>query len=151
MPLEDSYIGVGWSFPPSFTPPSAPPASNATYQGGAAMVTGLTDIEQSLQILFTTRLGERVLAPDYGSELSDMVFEELDASLMARLQFQVQTAVLYHEPRIELLDTEVTEATEQAGLLLLTLTYRVRSTNSRHNYVYPFYLQEGSELRDTVA
>lgn len=178
MPLEDSYLGRGWSFPPSFEPPlslrptppaDAPPdaptearrpallvaTGPADYVGGgAAMVAGLADIEQSLYILLTTRLGERVLAPDFGCDLQPMAFEPLNAATSAQFKHLIHTAVLYHEPRIEFLDLTASQPDDQPGLLLLDLAYQVRSTNARHNYVYPFYLQEGSELglpTDTVA
>jgi phage baseplate assembly protein W len=150
MPLEDSYLGRGWSFPPSFQAPALLPANRPNtirYEvGGVDMVAGQTDIEQSLHILLTTRLGERVLAPDFGCDLHPLVFEPLNAATAARFEDLVLTAVLYHEPRIELLDVTATQPPEETGLVLLDLHYQVRSTNSRHNYVYPFYLQEGSEL-----
>lgn len=159
MPLEDSYLGRGWSFPPSFAPPlplepllkDVPPllqdrADYATGGGGAAMVAGPADIEQSLYILLTTRLGERVLAPDFGCDLQPMAFEPLNAATAAQFQHLIHTAILYHEPRIEFLDLTASQSDDQPGVLLLDLAYQVRSTNARHNYVYPFYLQEGSEL-----
>lgn len=147
MSSEPSYLGRGWSFPPSFEPPlpSSSAASGAA-TGGVQLVSGLTDIEQSLHILLTTRLGERVLAPDYGCDLHTLVFEPLNAGLEAQIQHLIQTAVLTHEPRIYLLGVSVSQSPTQSQLLLLDLEFQVRSTNARHNYVYPFYLQEGSEL-----
>jgi len=138
MPLEDAFLGRGWGFPPSFGPTGHPT--------GVAMVAGLTDIEQSLHILLTTRLSERILAPDFGCDLHDSVFEPLDAGLEARLKDLVETAILYHEARIDPLNVTATEPPEQPGLLLITVEFRVRSTNSRHNFVYPYYRQEGTEL-----
>lgn len=157
MPLEDSYLGRGWSFPPSFEPPllepvkDEPPGSSAPapivlQPGGAVMVEGLADIEQSLLILLTTRLGERVLAADFGCDLQPLAFEPLNAATAAQFEYLVHTAVLYHEPRIEFLALTATESADAPGLVLLDLAYQVRNTNARHNYVYPFYLQEGSEL-----
>ncbi|HET9505725.1 MAG TPA: GPW/gp25 family protein [Hymenobacter sp.] len=148
MPLEDSYLGQGWSFPPSFELPS--PATGAAVgsrsPGGVQLVVGLTDIEQSLCILLSTRLGERILAPDYGCDLTTLLFEPLNAATETRVHHLIHTAVLYHEPRIELLGVTATQPDDQPGLLLLDLAYQVRNTNSRYNYVYPFYLQEGSDL-----
>ena len=138
MPLEDDFLGRGWGFPPSFGPTASP--------RGVVMAAGLADIEQSLHILLTTRLGERIMAPDFGCDVHDSVFEPLDATLEARLKDLVQTAILYYEPRIDPLDVTARQPPETPGLLLLTVEFRVRSTNSRHNFVYPFYLQEGTEL-----
>lgn len=145
MPLEDAFLGRGWAFPPAFTAPPDPNQGTAL-DGGAVMTAGLADIEQSLQILLTTRLGERVLVPDFGCDLLEAVFEPLDATLEARLQDLVHTAILFHEPRIDPLAVTAAEVAEQPGLVLLTVEFRVRNTNSRHNFVFPFYKQEGSEL-----
>jgi phage baseplate assembly protein W len=152
MALEDNYIGRGWSFPPRFQAPTFPPVNNQLPpDGGVEVVSGLTDIDQSLYILFTTHLGERVMQPDYGTELHQKVFEAFDAGLQAQLQRLVTLAVLDHEPRINVVDVTVSESEDVPGMVLIDLLYQVRSTNARHNYVYPFYLQEGSELNATPA
>jgi len=151
MALETNYIGRGWSFPPRFQAPTLAPAANSLpTDGGVEIVTGLTDIDQSLYILFTTHLGERVMQPDYGTELHQKVFETFDAGLEAQIQHLVTLAVLDHEPRINVMDVTVTQSEDEPAMVLIDLLYQVRSTNARHNYVYPFYLQEGSEL-NTVS
>jgi phage baseplate assembly protein W len=123
----DSFLGRGWAFPPRFTPSA----------GTAEMVSGLADIEQSLGILLRTGIGERLMRPDYGCDLTDLLFEPVDAALVARVEDRVKTAILYHEPRIDLLGLEMT-ALDQGATVILTLTYRVRATNSRHNFVIPY-------------
>lgn len=110
------------------------------------MVAGAEDVHQSLQILLTTGLGERVMREDFGCDLDDFLFEELDQGLINAVSRQVSDAVVLHEPRIELEEVEVTERQAGGGgvLLLVQLRYRIRSTNSRYNLVYPFYLQEAA-------
>lgn len=135
MPLEDNFLGRGWSFPPNFHP------------AGVAMTAGVEDIERSLDILLTTRLRERVLSPDYGSDLEENLFEPVDTRLLTRVREQVKTAILYHEPRIELIDVTAEEPSESPGVLLIEVQFRVRATNSRRNYVFPFYQNEGTDLR----
>jgi phage baseplate assembly protein W len=127
-----TFLGTGWSFPPTFT------------SGGADMetVSGVEDIRQSLEILFATERGERVLQEDFGSDLSRYLFEEIDRDLIQNLTSLISDAILYHEPRIRLNDLEISEAEAEAGLLLINLDFTVRSTNSRFNMVYPFYLSE---------
>ncbi len=134
MNTEQSFLGTGWSFPPSFT------------KGGAEvkMVSGSEDIHQSLQILLSTGLGERVMQEDFGCDLSRTLFEEIDQSLINSLNSIISDAILYHEPRIALDDLDISESQTQLGLLLISLTYTIKSTNSRFNMVYPFYINEAS-------
>ncbi|EDM80953.1 GPW/gp25 [Plesiocystis pacifica SIR-1] len=131
------FLGTGWGFPPTFT------------FGGAELVTttGVEDIHQSLQILLATRLGERAMSEDYGCNLDEIVFEEVDQRLINRVTAMVNDAILYHEPRIELLDLQVSQDAKQAELLLIRLSYRVPETNSRFNMVYPFFLTEATEVQ----
>jgi phage baseplate assembly protein W len=133
---NQSFLGTGWGFPPAFT------------KGGAnvALVSGNDDIEQSLQILLSTRLGERVMRDDFGCDLHDLLFEEIDQGLLNNITRMVTDAILYYEPRINLDNLDVSESASQPGLLFISITYTVRNTNSRFNMVYPFYINEASAL-----
>lgn len=136
MALEDDFLGRGWSFPPTFSKADQ----------GVQMVAGVRDIEQSLANLLSTRLRERLLTPDFGCDLHNSVFEAMNTTVITRIKDMVSTAILYHEARIELLEVSVSEPPESLGTLLIEVQYRVRATNSRRNYVYPFYKVEGSEI-----
>jgi uncharacterized protein len=129
------FLGRSWSFPPTFT-----------RAGTVSMVSGEDAIRSSLAILLSTELGERIMRPDYGCDLHAMLFDRMDVSAPALLKDMVETAILYHEPRIKLLRLGLTPLPEQ-GRIDLTIEYLVRATNARSNYVYPFYLQEGTSLR----
>lgn len=130
------FLGVGWAFPPSFG------SSGAT----VSMVSGVEDIHQCLQILLSTRLDERIMAEDFGCNLEDHLFEEVNQSLVNNLSNVITDAVLVHEPRIILDSVDVSEDSNTAGLLLIHLSYTVSGTNSRYNMVYPFYINEASGL-----
>ena len=128
------FLGTGWSFPLRFEP-----------QGKtASMVSDEEDIEQSLFILLSTNPGERVMWPSYGCGLRRLVFENIDASRITEIQDLISRAVLHFEPRIELLGVEVMDSELLHGLLRIHLAYLVRGTNTRHNLVYPLYLDEAS-------
>ena len=131
-----SFLGVGWHFPPAFV--KGP--------NGVAMVEGEEDINQSLEILLTTTVGERFLRPTYGCDLKKYVFEPLDDSLVAYIKDLVNTAILYHEPRIRMLDLQLT-TDQREGTLLISIEYVIRSTNTRSNYVFPFYKDEGTNIK----
>ena len=134
MPNDTSFLGTGWSFPPTFT------------KGGAEveMASGTDDIKQSLIILLQTRLGERTLQEDFGCEMNGFLFEEIDGRLINRITSLISNAVLYFEPRITLDKLDIDRSDAVAGLLLINIAYTVRSTNTRYNMVYPFYLNEAA-------
>lgn len=137
MKGEQDFLGRGWSFPPQF----------GADEAGVRMVAGKEDIEQSLHILLSTSLGERVQRPKYGCNLTDYQFEAINASFIGLLRDMVDTAILYHEPRIRVDRISVDSAAEQAleGKVLISIDYRVRTSNSRYNFVYDFYLNEGAQ------
>ncbi|MDJ0703316.1 MAG: GPW/gp25 family protein [Leptolyngbyaceae cyanobacterium MO_188.B28] len=135
-----AYLGTGWGFPPSFFP-----------NGQVSLVSAEEDICESLQILLSTSLGERVMQPTYGCNLQDLVFETLTPTVASSIKERVRTAILYHEPRINLDRLDLTMDRELEGIVLLTVEYTVLSTNSRFNLVYPFYLNEGSGILPAAA
>lgn len=136
MANDRSFLGAGWGFPPLFSRGS----------GGVAMTAEEQDIRGSLTILLSTRVGERVMQPKYGCNLDRLLFEPLDSGLQAYMQDLVRTAILYFEPRI-ILDRVYLRLQQNKGRVDVELDYRVASTNTRYNFVYPFYLEEGSEVR----
>ena len=129
-----SFLGKGWGFPPSFG------------QNGrdVQQVSEQEDIQQSLQILLNTAQGERLMRDYFGCDLQQFMFEEISQSLINHITTLISDAVLYYETRIALNKVDVDESDTVAGLLMITLDYTVRSTNSRFNMVYPFYLNEAS-------
>lgn len=136
MNSERSFLGRGWGFPPTFDKASK----------SVGMLENEKDIESSLDILLSTRLGERIMQPNYGCNLDEMVFEAMNLTMLTYLKDLVENAILYFEPRIDLEGVEIDTSQELEGLLLIKITYTVRTTNSRFNYVYPFYKSEGSDL-----
>lgn len=134
MIVEENFLGRGWSFPPTFT------------KEGVVMTAGVEDIERSLAILLSTHLRERIMNPDYGCNLADFLFEPIDVTLQTRVKELVRKAILYFEPRIDPLNVLLEQPPESPGMLLITIEFRVRATNTRYNYVYPFYQEEASDL-----
>ncbi|GHC57901.1 GPW/gp25 family protein [Ulvibacter litoralis] len=133
---ENTFLGEGWSFPPHFDKTT----------GTLVTTTGVVDINQSLEILLSTRLGERVMLPNYGCNLEEMLFQTLDVTLKTYIKDLITTAILYHEPRIDMLKIELDTTNELEGEILIRIEYLVRNTNSRANMVFPFYKVEGSEV-----
>lgn len=132
---DKAYLGTGWGFPPEFNKGE-----------GAVLVSAETDICQSLQILLSTGLGERVLQPTYGCNLTELMFEPLSPTVVSNIRELVRTAILYHEPRIRLNQVDLEVSPEDLGTVLIRVNYTILSTNSRFSFVFPFYLQEGANL-----
>lgn len=132
MEPENSFLGKGWSFPPVFD------ALNRQVETHS----GEEDIKSSLRILLATRPGERVMQPLFGCNLDELVFENLDTTLMTEIKNKVEKSILYFEPRINLNSIDVIPQMELEGRILLDIHYIVKATNSRSNLVFPFYLSE---------
>ncbi|MFI3312454.1 MAG: GPW/gp25 family protein [Eubacteriales bacterium] len=128
------FLGVGWAFPLA--------VDSAT--GRMQEVSSEADIRQAIPIILGTALGQRVMQPEFGSTLSNFVFD--NPSYTARVQLENEVVATLHrwEPRITQIEVTVTDGGE--GCLLLNIAYVVRATNNPYNLVYPFYLQEGLEL-----
>jgi uncharacterized protein len=138
------FLGTGWAFPVRFRRTGAS-------GGGAAMVDDEQDIEESLRILFSTRLGERLFQPNYGLDMQELLFESMSTTMITLLEERVKVAILVYEPRIEPLAIRVGSPQPASGELHIELDYRVRATNSRYNLVFPFYSTDANELAQSAA
>lgn len=136
MKINTDFLGIGWSFPPEF---------NKT-EGNVTMTTDVEDINNSLIILLSTRPGERVMFPNYGCDLQEMLFKPLDLTLITQMRGVIERAILYHEPRINIIDIDITTIEESEGQVLIHVDYEVRNTNTRSNIVFPFYKGEATEI-----
>lgn len=133
---NDSFLGTGWSFPPTFSKPLA----------GTVMVSAEEDIQQSLHVLMTTIPGERPMNTDYGCPVTQFLFDGMDNSTMNKLRDVIEKSILYFEPRIVLNSVDVDTSSYLDGKLFVSLDYTIRTTNSRNNMVFPYYLNEGTLL-----
>lgn len=133
---DKAYLGIGWGFPPTF--------DRTARQ--VELVRAEDDIRESLSILLSTSLGERVMQPNYGCNLTELLFEPLSPTVTSRTKELIRTAILYNEPRIQLEEIDLQLDQQLEGLVNIRLDYIIRSTNSRFSFVYPFYFQEGSGI-----
>jgi|APTNR8051073442_1049403.scaffolds.fasta_scaffold06699_5 hypothetical protein len=146
-PDKPSFLGTGWAFPVAFNKQCAGPEEAGECYCNVEMASDLRDIEQSLTLLLTTRPGERVMRPDYGCALEDLLFEPINESLLTYIRNLIQRAILYYEPRIRLNEIEIlTDENMLEGRVRISLDITVRTTNSRFNYVYDFYQREATIL-----
>jgi uncharacterized protein len=130
---DKAFLGRGWNFP-----------LRAGANGEIAMAESVEDIRQSIRIILGTNHGERVMRPGFGADLQRLAFEPINTATLALAKHRVEEALVTWEPRIDSITVKVT-AEPELGRLMIDVTYRVRSTNTFYNLVYPFYLLEGEQ------
>lgn len=135
--MEDKrFLGTGWSFPPTFSK-TTQSVTTVAYE---------EDIRQSLTILLSTRLRERVMRSDFGCDLSPLQFENITTTLLTKMKGIIKDGITQFEPRITVDQINFSEAGTE-GKILIEILYTIRTTNSRYNYVYPFYIKEGTYIK----
>ena len=130
MALENPFIGIGWSFPPSFE------------NGHVVVSGGQASINESLRIITGTALRERIMRPEFGCALNEEVFGAMNSNRLTWIENLIRRAILLHEPRIDA-ERIMIAPDQPEGRLMIEVAYVVRGANSRFNTVFPFYLQEG--------
>jgi uncharacterized protein len=133
MSGQREFLGVGWKFPLQVTP-----------GGKIAQSRYEQRIEESIYLILSTAAGERVMLPDFGCGIHDLVFAPNNALTLATMVQTVRKALVTYEPRIDVLDVQADAPPEQPNMLLLRINYRIRSNNALGNLVYPFYISEGA-------
>lgn len=113
--------------------------------GKFAMVSQEEDIQEAIGIILNTVQGERVMRPEFGTNVLDYTFAPSSGSTRHSLAAEVREQLLFQEPRITDVEVECRSTDQLTGALSVEVSYTIRSTNSRYNHVYPFYLTEGSE------
>ena len=134
-PTDDrkAFLGRGWAMPVALDPRT----------GLVASVAYEEDIRQSILIILETSPGERVMRPNFGCGIHEMVFTAVDSTTLQRIRSTVEEALRRCEARIDVLDVNIDEAATLDGQLLVEIEYRVRQTNQLGNLVFPFYFREG--------
>ncbi len=151
---DNSFLGTGWSFPPTFRQQT----------GGVDMISDEENVRKSIQIILATRStgqitlrnkdgvpeyrtisGERVLQPTYGLNLMPYVFEPMNTPNIAMIERVVREALVLDEPRIIVQDI-ISTPDPESGVLLININYTIIRTNTRYNYVFPFYMNEATNL-----
>ena len=127
--MSEAFIGKGWGYPVR---------TNAS--GGIALVGGDEELAESIRLIVGTAPGERPMRPEFGCGIHNHVFGNIDASTLAKIEYDIRSALDRWEPRIDVVDIEPDLSRIDDGVLLIDLTYKLRATNDIRNLVYPFYL-----------
>src|SRR5262245_57331624 len=129
------FLGRGWANPVALDPRT----------GKVATVAYEDDIRQSMRIILETAPGERVMRPNFGCGIHDLVFTSPDSTSIRLIRSSVEEALQRFEARIDVLNVEVDDQATLQGQLIVEIEYRVRKTNQTGNLVFPFYFREGGQ------
>jgi hypothetical protein len=129
--MDADFLGVGVSFP------------LRTENGKIAWSKYEDSIRESILLILGTSIGERLMRPDFGCAIHDLVFSVNDTSTASFAIFHVEEALKKWEPRIELIKVDANADEQEVNRLNISIEYRIISSNTRYNLVYPFYV--GSE------
>ena len=132
--MDPRFLGRGWNFP-----------IHTNKRGGIGFSEADEKIRESILIILGTAKGERVMRPDFGCDIHEYTFSVVNASTLTLMTSSVKEALVYHEPRIDVLQVTASTALIDKGVLELSIEYRVRATNTESNLVYPFYLKDGDQ------
>lgn len=140
--MAKSFLGSGWWF-------SSETGTNDELKlevlpEGQLSLLKLAEYEesvwQSVWLILSTAKGERVMRPDFGCGIYNLVFEMNSASTAGDIAQEVRESLLLYEPRIDVHDIQV-QPGDDPEVLLISIDYQVRATNNVFNLVYPFYLE----------
>jgi phage baseplate assembly protein W len=130
--VDVDVFGNGWAFPVVPGP-----------DGAFKFLTGDERIRQSIWLILATTKGERVMLPEFGCGIHDLVFQPNTPALRGLIRSDVIDAMNRWEPRIDVIEVEVVTPRDQPNMVLITLDYRIRATNAFNNLVYPLFINEG--------
>ena len=130
--MSQQFLGVGWKYP-----------LQRKQQGGISLSQYEENIKEAIWIILSTAPGERLMHPDFGCSIHELVFAPNSAGTAGLARFYVEDALTSWEPRIDIEEIEVQADPGNPALLLISISYQVRTTDSRFNLVYPFYLTRG--------
>ena len=127
-----AFLGTGWQFPIRVNP-----------QGGLSFSYGEQNVAESIWLILATAQNERQMRPRFGCGMHELVFAPNNPSTFGNVSHLVRKVLTEYEPRIDVLEVRVETGPEEPNKVLIRVDYRIRSTNSFHNMVYPFFIHEG--------
>jgi phage baseplate assembly protein W len=135
-----AHIGRGWAFPVRWSA-----------AGAVEMASGEEDVRQAIRLILRTGTGERAMRPDFGAGVDRFVFDTRTVETCARLQTDVELALLLWEPRIALERVVAQPSPDDQGRIDVLIEYRIKAYRHRSSLVYPFYLQQPGSPRGSIA
>ena len=128
------FLGVGWAFP-----------VGVDARGRIALARQERDIEEAMRIILLTPKGQRVMRPEFGCQIHDLIFAPNDATTAGLAAYYVEEALGMWEPRIQVKEVNARPDAENHGRLLIDISYEIKATHDSRSLVFPFYRIPGEE------
>lgn len=129
MPEPGDFIGTGFDWPLRVN------------QSGAISTTSRRDgLDGALIMILSTAPGERVMRPEFGCKIWNLLFEPINANTLGLMAEAVREALGRWEPRVDLIDVRVVPDQDRHGQVAINIDYAIKTTNDKRNLVYPFYV-----------
>lgn len=122
------FLGVGWAFP-----------VGVDARGRIALARQERDIEEAIRIILLTPKGQRVMRPEFGCQVHDLMFAPNDATTAGLAAYYVEEALGMWEPRIHIKEVNARPDPENQGRLLIDISYEIKATHDSRSLVFPFY------------
>ena len=126
---DGSFVGRGFSWP-----------LEVDHTGAIRLTDGADELDRSIRVVLLTAPGERLMRPDFGCRIWDLLFEPVTPNLLGLIAEAVRDALARWEPRVVVEDVQPTPDPDDAALIRISITYQICATNDRRNLVYPFYV-----------
>ena len=126
--MSSDFLGVGWAFP-----------IGVDARGRIGLARQVTDIEQAIMMILLTPKGQRVMRPEFGCQIHDLIFAPNDANTWGMAEYYVEEALRFWEPRIEVLSVTARPSEGNNERMDVHVDYRVKATLDKRTLVYPFY------------
>lgn len=130
MSNEREFLGKGLRFPVS-----------VNLNGGVSSSQLEENVRQSLFIILGTAPGERIMRPDFGCRIHDLMFAPNNDITAARAEVYCEEAIYKYEPRVEKVTCTASANPDQPNRLDIRIEYVIAGKNDKRNLVYPFYLR----------
>ena len=127
-------VGSGWAFPPT-----------VDARGRIALARQERDVEQAIRMILLTPIGQRVMRPEFGCRIHDLIFAPNEATTTGLAKYYVEDALGMWEPRIDVTDVLVAPDPLNTGRLLIEIRYVIKATHDERALVFPFYRIPGEE------
>jgi phage baseplate assembly protein W len=126
---DASFVGRGFFWP-----------MQVDHTGSIRLTDGASDIDAAMAVVLATAPGERVMRPEFGCRIWDLLFEPVTANLIGLMAQAVREALAQWEPRVEVDRVDPVPDSRDSALVQITVAYRIKATNDRRNLVFPFYV-----------
>ncbi|MGH9226701.1 MAG: GPW/gp25 family protein [Acidimicrobiales bacterium] len=129
MAVDSDFVGRTIAFPFA-----------VDHTGAVALISGPEAIERAITVVLSTSLGERVMRPEFGCAIWELLFDPVNENTLGLMAESVRLALGQWEPRIDVESVTAEPDPNDSALVLIWIDYRIRVTNDRRNLVYPFYV-----------